>query len=284
MRTENEMMELIVNVAREDERIRAVLLSGSRADSEAPRDIYQDYDITYFVGDVKPFYNNMEWIKEKFGKPSVIQMPELGSHPLLQPVGDGHFTYLMIFDDGNRIDLSLEFTPYMDDGEPAVVLLDKDGMLSHIVPNSKHWHIQPPYEKVYADTCNEFWWCLNNVAKGIKRDELSYAKSMFDHYVRDMLNQMAEWVIGIHTDFSVSAGKMGKYFKKYLPEHLYEMYADTYSDSNYENFWKSVFIACELFRMMAVEVADHFGFVYNKEEDENMMMYMDKVKNNRLCI
>ncbi len=174
-------------------------------------------------------------------------------------------------------------TPYIDDGEPAVILLDKDGFLPNIVPSGKHWHIKPPYEKIYADTCNEFWWCLNNVAKGIARDELPYAMDMFNHYVRNMLNQMVEWTIGIQTDFTVSAGKKGKYFKKYLPQNLYEMYTKTYSNSNYENFWESIFTACELFHTMAFNVAEYFGYTYNRQEDENMIMYLNKVKNNLIA-
>nr|WP_295684515.1 aminoglycoside 6-adenylyltransferase [uncultured Lachnoclostridium sp.] len=284
MRSKKEMFELILHIAEEDERIRAVLLSGSRANSDIPKDIFQDYDITYFVTDAKPFYNNCDWIEEKFGKPAIMQLPELMSHPLLPPDGDGHFAYLMIFKDGNRIDLSIEFTPYIDDGEPVVVLLDKDKFLPDIVPNKMYWCIKPPSENIFADTCNEFWWCLNNVAKGIARDELPYAKNMFDHYVRDMLNQMTEWFIGVDIDFTVSSGKMGKYFKRYLPQKLYEMYANTYSDSNYENFWSSIFSACELFRTMADIVAEHFGFRYNRNDDENMMMYLNKVKNNSIVI
>lgn len=67
---------------------------------------------------------------------------------LLPPDGVGHFTYLMIFDDGNRIDLSIEFTPYLDDGGPAIVLLDKDGFLPHLpAPTDKHWQITPPDRK-----------------------------------------------------------------------------------------------------------------------------------------
>ncbi len=83
---------------------------------------------------------------------------------------------------------------------------------------------------------------------------------MFNHYVRDMLNQMVEWHIGIHHDFSVSAGKMGKYFKTYLSGELYEQYANTYCNSNYESVWEAVFTACDLFRKLALEVAKHFEY------------------------
>lgn len=278
MRTEKEMFDLILGVARQDERIKAVLMMGSRANEECPKDRYQDYDILYLVEDVAPFYNNIAWIEEKFGKPAVMQLPELNENPLLPPDNDGHFTYLCLFEDGNRIDLSVDDKPYIDDGEPVVILLDKAGILPDIKVNPDYFHITRPTAGIYRDACNEFWWCLNNVAKGIARDELPYVMEMYNHYVRDMLNQMVEWYIGIHNDFQVSAGKMGKYFKKYLPESLYGMYAKTYSDSDYRHIWQAVFTACELFRVLALEVADFFGYTYNEKEDKNMTRYMEQVR------
>jgi aminoglycoside 6-adenylyltransferase len=277
MRSEQEMMELIINVAKEDERIRAVLMVGSRANPNVAKDIYQDYDITYFVKDVAPFYDNTEWITEHFGKPVIMQKPE--NMTLLSPSGDGHFTYLMIFEDGNRIDLSIEFNPYIDDGEPAIILLDKDGFLPLLpTPTDKLWHIEPPTEKLFADCCNEFWWCLNNVAKGIARNELPYTMKMFNGYVRDMLNKMLEWYIGVDNYYSVSAGKFGKYFNKYLPKDLYEMYVKTYSDADYDKFWTSVFIACDLFHTAALHVSEHSGYSYNENEENGMRGYSNKIK------
>ncbi|PKM63275.1 MAG: aminoglycoside adenylyltransferase [Firmicutes bacterium HGW-Firmicutes-21] len=279
MRTEKEMFDLILGIAKADERVKAVLMVGSRANPNAPKDIYQDYDITYFVRDVSPFYNNLDWIEQNFGKPMIMQLPENMSHPLLAPEGDGHFIYLMIFEDGNRIDLSIEYTPYFDDGEPAIVLLDKDGFLPNIpIPTDKHWYIKPPTKELFSDCCNEFWWSLNNVGKGIARDELPYVMEMFNHYIRDMLNQMVDWYIGIKTNFSVSSGKMGKYYKRHLSSHLYDMYAKTYSDSDYDNLWAAVFTACELFRVIATSVAEHFSFTYNKDEEIGIMKYLNWVK------
>ncbi len=279
MRTEKEMFDLILNVANADERIKAVIMVGSRANPDCPKDIYQDYDIIYSVDSVEPFYNNLEWMGGNFGKPSAMQLPELSTHPLLPPANDGHFTYLMLFPDGNRIDLTIEKYPYIYNGEPAVILLDKKGFLPDIEANPSFFYIKRPTPEIYHNTCNEFWWCLNNVAKGIARDELPYVMDMFSRYVRDMLNQMVEWYIGIKNNFNVSAGKMGKYYKRYLPVHLYEMYALTYFDSDYYNIWKSVLTACELFRLLALEVASSFDYTYNKQEDENMMKYIYFIKN-----
>lgn len=274
-RSEQEMLDLIVNVAKEDDRILGVMMNGSRADIHVKKDIYQDYDIVYFVNDVAPFWNNTAWLEEKFGKIAVLQTPETGT--LFPPDNDGDFVFLTIFEDGNRIDLSITSNPYIDDGEPAIVLLDKTGELSGIKPRDDFWFVKPPVEKLFRDCCNEFWWCLNNVAKGMARGELVYVMEMYNKYVRDMLNQMTDWYIGMTHDFKVSAGKMGKNYKRYLPEDLYEQYAATYSDSDPEHIRAAVYTGCELFRRMARSVAEKFGFVYNVSEDENMTAYMRKV-------
>ena len=55
MRSEKEMYDLILGFARADERVRGVILNGSRANPNAPRDKYQDYDIVYVVRDFNSF-------------------------------------------------------------------------------------------------------------------------------------------------------------------------------------------------------------------------------------
>jgi aminoglycoside 6-adenylyltransferase len=60
MRSKDEMYELILNTARDDDPIRAVILNGSRANPNAPRDIFQDFDIIYLVTELAPFTNNYQ--------------------------------------------------------------------------------------------------------------------------------------------------------------------------------------------------------------------------------
>lgn len=88
---------------------------------------------------------------------------------------------------------------------------------------------------------------------------MPYAMEMYNLIVRRLLNGMIDWYIGTLTDFSVSTGKMGKYYKKYLPAELYGLYAKTFSDSDYNNFWVSVFTACELFSTVALSVGKYFN-------------------------
>ncbi|NTQ20684.1 aminoglycoside 6-adenylyltransferase, partial [Enterococcus faecium] len=75
MRSEKEMMDLVLSLAEQDERIRIVTLEGSRANINIPKDEFQDYDITYFVSDIEPFIFNDDWLNH-FGHIIMMHKPE----------------------------------------------------------------------------------------------------------------------------------------------------------------------------------------------------------------
>lgn len=290
MRTEEEMFALILGIARSDERIRAVYMNGSRVNPNAKKDQYQDYDIVFVVTETEPFLSNRNWIGE-FGEIAIMQEPDWNDVKTGLYEGEydpsRHYTWLMLFKDGNRIDLGIEIKEEAEKNftkdKLTEVLLDKDDFLPRIPPpTDEDYHVKKPEQDEYTAYCNDFWWCLNNVAKGIARDELPYAMEMYNLIVRRLLNGMIDWYIGTRTDFSVSTGKMGKYYKKYLPSDLYVLYAQTYSDSEYNHFWASIFKACELFHTAAISVGEYFGFDYKQYEEDGIMDYIRKVKGGRL--
>lgn len=43
MRNENDMYDMLVNIAQQDERIKAVYMNGSRTNKNVLKDIFQDY-------------------------------------------------------------------------------------------------------------------------------------------------------------------------------------------------------------------------------------------------
>lgn len=278
MRTEKEMLELITKTAKNDPRIRAVIMNGSRANPAAPRDRFQDYDIIYIVNDIDTFTAEHNWI-DIFGKRLILQMPETMSCPF----ADGRFIYLMLFEDGNRIDLQLipieKHEQLIKKDSESILLLDKDGIIPPFPPASdSDYYVKPPDEHSYYSCCNNFWWCMQNVAKGILRDELPYAMRMLNAEIREDLNSMIEWYIGVKTRFTVSAGKAGKYFKKYLSPDMYKRYSATYTSADYDSMWQSVLAACGLFSEAAQIVASHFGYCYPIEDEKNMLSYMRRVR------
>jgi aminoglycoside 6-adenylyltransferase len=278
MRTEKEMFDKILGFANNDERVRAVVLNGSRANPNAPRDSYQDYDIVYAVRDFDTFTADNRWI-DIFGKRLMLQMPEA----MRYPSGEGHFSWMMLFTDGSRLDLTLIPIQKMDlvcKDSLRVTLLDKDGILPPSpAANDLDYIIKPPSDLFFLSCCNNFWWCMQNVAKGVARDELPYAMQMFHNVVREELHDMTAWYIGMKNDYAVSVGKMGKYYKKYLPENIYQRYCATYPRGTPEEIWDAIFIMCDLFHDLALPVAERHGFSYRQDEEDGMRLYLTKVNN-----
>ena len=112
MRSEKEMIDLILDTARKDERIRAVYMNGSRTNPNAPKDLFQDYDIVYVVRETLPFIKDITWI-DRFGERLYMQLPEQ-TGLLLGYEADlaNCYGWLMQFTDGNRIDLHVQSIPY----------------------------------------------------------------------------------------------------------------------------------------------------------------------------
>lgn len=279
MRSEQEMLELIIGTAQRDERIRAVIMNGSRANPNAPRDRFQDFDIVYLVSDVTPFKNNFEWIK-RFGEIMIMQLPEDMQDPPAR--NNGSCVYLMQFTDGNRIDLGIYPVAQLDDlgrDSLSLLLLDKDGLVEPFGPASENDYLpKPPTAKAFSDCTNEFWWLCPYVAKGLWREEIIYAKHILDVFAREQLTNMLRWHIGVKTRFSRNPGKLGKYFQLYLEPELWDMLERTYADAGYDNTWEALFTMCNLFRRLALPLAEQFGLDYPHGDDRRVSAHLEHVR------
>ena len=280
MRTEREMMALVLGFAERDERVRAVAMNGSRTNPRAPKDPFQDYDIVYLVTELDSFIRDPQWI-DRFGERTILQTPE--DERLRWPGPVRRYTYLMLFEDGNRIDLRLihldERDVYAREDKLTVVLLDKDGCLPALsAPTDEDYWVKRPTPSEYAACCNEFWWVSTYVAKGLWRKEMLYAQEHLHSCVRPMLIRMLEWKVGVLTDFSVSAGKCGKYLERYLPADDWQALLGTYPDGSYEETWRALFAMGALFRDAAESVGRSLHYEYPREEDTRVTAFLRRVE------
>ncbi|WP_271750901.1 aminoglycoside 6-adenylyltransferase [Cohnella sp. JJ-181] len=280
MRTEQEMMALILGIARADERIRAVCMNGSRTNPNAPRDRFQDYDIVYLVTEMNSFIGRPGWI-DAFGERIILQKPD--DNALFPPGPGDRYAYLMQFKDGNRIDLRLSpvsrAAEYAAEDKLTVVLLDKDGLLPALpAPTDEDYRVRLPDAPRFAGCCNEFWWVSTYVAKGLWRRETLYALDHLNLYVRPMLIRMLEWRVGIDTDGGVGIGKNAKYLERYLPADRWQALLDTYPRGTEAEIWQALRTMGRLFRETALEVAERLGFAYDGKEDRLVTAYLASVE------
>lgn len=283
MRTEEEMFQLILTIAEKDDRICCAYLNGSRANPKIKKDRFQDFDIVYVVKEIQPFLEDSNWLNE-FGDIAVMQEPNSPAFGW----GEGHqsqesYTWLILFKDGNRMDLTLDIQEiaekrYLSD-TLTVKLLDKGNLLPDIPPTTDetHW-IKKPTQAEFLGCCNEFWWCLNNVGKGLARQQIPYVMRMYHEVVHGELDKMLEWSIALSHDFQVTSGMWGKDFQTYLSQETYQGYLQTYATAEVTAIWQAVFTAMRLFSQQAQFVSQGLGFDYNLEEEKNMFDYLRGLK------
>lgn len=201
MRSEKTLYDLILSFARHNDAIRAVWMNGSRANPNAPKGILQDFDIVYAVTDIGPFRKNPGWIA-RFGKPLMVLEPDSQMPDAASARPDEKYTWLMLFEDGNRIDLTRGAWTPPPDMPPA---------------SDVDYHVARPAPDAFRQCCESFWWDATYVAKGLWRREILYAMDHLNLIVRPSLIDMLTWTAGLATGFSVSTGKNGKYLDRYLP-------------------------------------------------------------------
>lgn len=277
MRTEQEMMELITETARKDSRIRAAYIEGSRANPRAPRDLFQDYDIEYIVTETKSFREDPGWI-DLFGERFYMQYPEEWFDQKADV--ERSYGWLIQLADGNRLDLHVCTKEHaLEHLDLYKVLIDKDGIFQEQEQTSdeRYW-VKMPSPEEFSCVCNEFWWCLNNVAKGLWRKELPYVLDMLDFQVRPMLKRLLEWKIGCEQGFCVSPGKAGKYMKNYLSGEIYHQFLATYGLAERECLWETVLRMCDLFWKTEEELGKCFGYECNKKEASNSRRFLECVR------
>ncbi len=141
MRAESEMYDIIIRTAESDDRVLAVYLKGSRANPNAHKDICQDFDIMYVVKETESFRTDLSWM-EPFGKVILKQEQDdafgYGERFKIQDHYDETYSRLLLFEDGNRIDIGVETLEAVQKGSNRnklfVPLLDKTGCLPQLPP------------------------------------------------------------------------------------------------------------------------------------------------------
>lgn len=278
-RTDDDVLDTILATARTDERVRAVVLSGSRADPSVPADDLRDFDVVYVVTDVPALRDERGWL-EAFGEPAIVQTPDaMGGAPARE---DGGFAFLMQFTDGHRIDLTLlpvdAMSGFRHDG-PAIVLHDPDGIVPAPPPPDAPHHVpEPPTPGAFADACNEFWWVAPYVAKGLLRGEFTYARHHLDTVMRAQLMTVLDWQVAGASGFARGAGKCGRQLRRDLGAERWTLLEATYAPADAGATWDALEAMARLFRSVATEVAARHGLAYPEDDDRRVTALLRRMR------
>lgn len=264
MRTENELMNLILQIAVTLE-VKAIALSGSRTNPQSPKDEFQDYDVVYIVDDLEDLISDLSWL-DQYGNLMISQ----------HNVVDHRRLYLMLFEDGNRIDLTIcpkEYIQEWVDSEANFeVIKDDKGLFEAYQPNSKRYWTAPPTEEEFAASCNEFWWVSAYVVKAIRRNQLIYATDHLYGICQQELLKVLAWLVTSDRGV-VDIGKNYKYLFQYLPAEQEKEFSVLLDLSSFDKITQSLFSTMKGFDREAQILAQKMGFTYDQKEAKKMIAY-----------
>ena len=267
MRAETEMLDLILQTAKTLQ-VKAVAMSGSRTDTKAPKDEFQDYDVVYVVENLDELITDLSWL-DRFGKRIIEQEVTLGQRRL----------YLMLFEDGNRIDLTLcpkeHMKEWVDSESKFIVLEDEKGLFAPYSPTPQRYWTSPASETDFEKSCNEFWWVSAYVVKGICRKQVIYATNHLYGICQQELLKVLSWQVASDRG-KIDIGKNYKYLFNYLPAEKEKQFSNLLDFSSLDEIPQSLFATMELFHREAQRLAQKLGFDYDKEVAEKMIQYAEE--------
>ena len=265
MRTDQEILELILETAKKLQ-IDAVALSGSRTDTKAPKDEFQDYDVVYVVDDLDNLTSDLAWL-DQFGTRIIEQHNILGSRRL----------YLMLFEDGNRIDLILcpkdHIQEWVESEADFTVLEDPKGLFVPHSPSPERFWTSPASETDFEKSCNEFWWVSAYVVKGICRKQVIYSTDHLYGICQQEVLKILAWQVASDRG-AVDIGKNYKYLFNYLP--IEKEFSALLDFSSLDKITQFLLATMEFFHQEAQSLAHKMGFKYEKEVADKMMRYAEE--------
>ena len=267
MRTETEMFDVILQTAKVLQ-VDAVAMSGSRTNPKAPKDEFQDYDVVYIMEDLDGLIADLAWL-DRFGKRLIEQYNVLEHRRL----------YLMLFEDGNRIDLTLcpkeHIKEWVDSEADFTVLDDTQGLFESYTPTPERYWTAPASATDFDKSCNEFWWVSAYVVKGICRKQVIYTTDHLYGICQQELLKILAWQVASDRG-TVDIGKNYKYLFNYLPAEIEKDFSNLLDFSSLDKITQYLLTTMSLFHREAQDLAKKMGFDYDKEVAEKMIEYAEE--------
>lgn len=273
----------VVDWAREEEPIRALILEGSLAAKEGADDL-SDYDVNMFITDPQPYVQDESWLS-LFGEVWVY-LPEKVAHK-----GTVYATRLVIFEDGIKVDFILYSTDVLKEFASAGrlpenydvgyrVLLDKDRMTDKLpTPSFMGYRSGRPTSNDFTDCVNQFWFEAYHVAKYLKRNDLFLARFR-DWNTKTLLLRMIEWHERGKHAWDYRTHPLGKHMQSWASPNIWDELSRSFAHLDREDSWRALFATFDLFGRVSRDTAKLIGCSYPADLENNIVTFAKKLKNN----
>ncbi|MBE5960973.1 MAG: hypothetical protein E7256_06235 [Lachnospiraceae bacterium] len=264
METYEMLFDKIKVFAQKEERIRAMVLFGSRARKEKSFDEYSDYDIIFFVSDENYFLKTDGWLKN-------IAEYKIS---FVEPTAARGFERRIFFD--NAMDMDFIFYNVKDVekitqssiiqswyARGVEVIVDKIGyqmLMQNMVP--VHATYQKPTVDEFENLVHTFWFHAIWAEKKLLRGEIWAAKNCIDGYMKTLLREMLEYRKKSQQGLNFDTWHDGRFIDEWLEPEVKSALNHAYGKYERTNLETAMEKTMNLFSTAAKQAAKNWGYVY----------------------
>ncbi|MBR4458718.1 MAG: aminoglycoside 6-adenylyltransferase [Clostridia bacterium] len=279
MRSEREILETVLDAARRDDTVRAVI----RTDLLPVRDYLYAWNFCFVVNDIARFDGDV--FRSCFGERILLFRADR-NYPEMFP---GVKAHLMVFRDGVTLVIhamdAAAFLARFDRKSPAEnvwigdtyqKLLDKDHLLPEIERMEEKQTIfaGTPAAEEFDGIHREFWWVMKTFAEYTLRDELPASMFYLNNAVRDLLNRMIRWYVFLKAGHPVDLGILDSRMGEVLDADLFRLYRKTYPGPEESQIRDAFEAVAELWGKTGRYVAARCGYEYPEETETKMTAFI----------
>ena len=279
MRNECEIIAKIIDVARQDDSVRAVI----RTDLSPKRKYLYTYNFYFIVNDIEKYDGDV--FQCCLGERILLFRADR-NYPEMFPDTKAH---LMVFRDGVTIvihvmDINTFLMRYDRKntytnvwiGDTYQKLLDKDNILPEIerLEEKQTIFASVPSQEEFNNINNEFWWVMKTFAEYTLREELLSSMFYLNNAIRDLLNRMIRWYIYLKAGEPVDLGILDSRMEEILDADLFCLYRKTYPNADYPQIWEAYESVAELWRKTGIFISERCGFNYPDRTEKDMSAFI----------
>jgi aminoglycoside 6-adenylyltransferase len=274
----------VLDWARRQDGLGAVILTGSRARAHGPVDAASDYDVEVFVAKPERYGSSSAWLEEISPVWVRIGSSEGGEEDV-----DRRVVYLAFFAGGTKADF--QFRPLEALGALVergldelyergyVVLADPSGLASRLAaPSGQSPRVRPPTDADLLDVCSEFWFEAAHIPKLLVRGELWVVKFR-DGTMKQMLLRLIEWDALARRGPEVDVWHIGTHMRDWVAPDVWADLHRCYGRFDAEDAFATFQATLELFSRLSRRVAAAFGLDHPTRIEDAIRPYVAALPN-----
>ena len=262
-------LDAILEWARQEDAIRALVVTGSLARIDDTIDEYSDLDMQVIATEISSYTEDDSWLDA------------LGEVWIRYPLNQTASYRLVWFNGGFKVDFQFLAMDTIQGDQLTdeyirgyQILLDKDDRFRDLPPSPRIFPQAPPPSAAEVQAAiNEFWFEAIHVAQFIRRQEFWVVKHR-DWTMKNNLLRMLEWHARLLRRKPVNTWLLGRRIADWTDDVSYTAVEQIWAGWDAQALWDALLLQLELFSRLSLELANTLQFNYDESRFRKITAYI----------